>query len=246
MTNEVRNDLTPVLPLRLTAVTFVGLGLHPGMGATHFLPLAVGHQIASRMMLTVRHARLPPRPACTELTRPRLCARAERHSQGEVISGAEAARLGVVAEATEGDDGACLRRATELAAQMAAQAPIAVRTTVRSLRLASSAGLDRALWREADAQAQCYGSGECNAQRTPHLPATPNNRTPRSGLERGRFRRCREAQACIHPVRGFRGAGRPLRAAAAHGISKLKPESHCSVATLPSLSNCNGVQYWLS
>ena len=33
-------------------ITFVGLGLHPGMGSTHFLPRAVGDQVAARMMLT--------------------------------------------------------------------------------------------------------------------------------------------------------------------------------------------------
>lgn len=45
-------------------VTFVGLGLHPGMGATHFLPNLIGNQAASRLLLT-----------------------------GEVISGAEAENI---------------------------------------------------------------------------------------------------------------------------------------------------------
>jgi hypothetical protein len=38
--------------------------------------------------------------------------------------------------------------------EMANQGPLAVRTAVRSLRIAQDDGLDRALWREADAQAQ--------------------------------------------------------------------------------------------
>ena len=52
-------------------VTFVGLGLHPGMGATHFLPRLVGAQIASRLILTGArislHGRVfgaTPLPAC--------------------------------------------------------------------------------------------------------------------------------------------------------------------------------------
>jgi enoyl-CoA hydratase len=54
--------------------TFVGLGLHPGMGATHFLPQLVGPQVAGRLMLT-----------------------------GEVILGWEAQRLGLVLEALPTD-----------------------------------------------------------------------------------------------------------------------------------------------
>jgi enoyl-CoA hydratase len=46
-------------------VPFVGLGLHPGMGATHFLPLLVGDQIAYKLLLT-----------------------------GDLITGEEAARIG--------------------------------------------------------------------------------------------------------------------------------------------------------
>ena len=33
-------------------LTFVSLGLHPGMGATHFLPLLVGEQQAAKLLLT--------------------------------------------------------------------------------------------------------------------------------------------------------------------------------------------------
>lgn len=112
-------------------VTFVGLGLHPGMGVTHTLPHVVGQQTAARLLLT-----------------------------GEVVSGVEAARIGVVAEAVEGeDDGAmAVARAHELAGRMAAQAPVAVRGTLRTLRNQVDAGFEQALWREADQQAQSYAS----------------------------------------------------------------------------------------
>ena len=111
-------------------VTFVGIGLHPGMGATHFLPQLVGPQVAARMCLT-----------------------------GDTLTGAEAARVGLVAEALDSPE-EVLPRALALAARMAAQAPVAVRTCLRTLRAAQDVGLDRALLREADAQAQCYGGAD--------------------------------------------------------------------------------------
>jgi len=107
-------------------VTFVGLGLHPGMASTHFLPKIVGPQVASQLLLT-----------------------------GELISGTEAEKKGVVAEAVEGE---VMERAMEMANQMAKAGPIAVQTCVRTLRNAQDEGLERAVWREADAQAQTYAS----------------------------------------------------------------------------------------
>ena len=100
------------------------------MGSTHFLPKIAGPQVAARMLLT-----------------------------GEVISGSEAARVGVVAS-SHPDAEATVEEAVKLAKQMASQGPAAVRTCVRSLRMAQDVGLEQALWREADAQAQCYGSGD--------------------------------------------------------------------------------------
>jgi enoyl-CoA hydratase len=106
-------------------ITFVGLGLHPGMGATYFLPRLVGPQVAARLCLT-----------------------------GEVVTGEEAAKLGLVVEAVE--DTEVLPKSLALASRIAEQAPIAVRSCVRSLRMQHDEGLDRALWREADAQSYCY------------------------------------------------------------------------------------------
>lgn len=110
-------------------LTFVGLGLHPGMGATHTLPTLVGHQAASRLLLT-----------------------------GDVIEGDEALRLGLVAESVAPEQ--VLPRSLDLARRMAAAAPVAVRGTVRSLRLLADEALERALWREADAQAHCYSTAD--------------------------------------------------------------------------------------
>ena len=120
-------------------LTFVGLGLHPGMGASHYLPSIVGPQVAAQMMLT-----------------------------GELISGAEAANRGLVAQAVPaaaggGEENECavLAAAMSMATRMAEAGPVAVRTCVRTLRNRQDnegLGLEAALWREADAQAQCYAS----------------------------------------------------------------------------------------
>jgi enoyl-CoA hydratase/carnithine racemase len=110
-------------------LTFTKLGLHPGMGATALLPALVGHQTASRLLLT-----------------------------GEVIDGREAERLGLTAACVPRAE--VLTRALELAGEIAAAGPIAVRSTVRSLRLHHDDVLERALWREADAQAHCYASAD--------------------------------------------------------------------------------------
>ena len=112
-------------------ITFVNLGLHPGMGSTHFLPRIVGPQQASKLMLT-----------------------------GEVIDGREAHRIGMVAEVVDekSDGRSTLEVAQSLARKMSNAAPLAVRTCMRSIRMAQDEGLDRSLWREADAQAQVWGS----------------------------------------------------------------------------------------
>lgn len=109
-------------------ITFVQLGLHPGMGSTHFLPRIVGPEQASKLMLT-----------------------------GEVVDGVEAHRIGMVAEVVD-DSAKTLDVAMGMARKMAAAAPLAVRTCVRSIRMSQDDGLDRSLWREADAQAQVWNS----------------------------------------------------------------------------------------
>lgn len=108
--------------------TFVGLGLHPGMGCTHTIAAACGGQAASRMLLT-----------------------------GDVVSGDEAYRLGLVA-ASLPDAEAAKEEALAIARRIASQSPLAVRATTQSLRANNQASLEMALRREADAQAQSYAS----------------------------------------------------------------------------------------
>lgn len=47
-------DLMVVADDATLAFNFVGLGLHPGMGATYFLPRRVGHQRAAELLFTGR------------------------------------------------------------------------------------------------------------------------------------------------------------------------------------------------
>ncbi|GAM22688.1 hypothetical protein SAMD00019534_058630, partial [Acytostelium subglobosum LB1] len=68
-------DLRLISSKARMGVTFVDLGIHPGMAATHFMPRLLGHQVASRLMLT-----------------------------GDVIQGEEAKRLGVVLDVVEPDN----------------------------------------------------------------------------------------------------------------------------------------------
>jgi len=111
--------------------TFVGLGLHPGMGATHLVASVAGYEVAHRLLLS-----------------------------GDLVSGAEAKELRLVTQVAPSADVA-LAEAMALAARIAAQAPVAVRAAVRSLRQKQDRGLDAALWREADAQSYGYSTPDC-------------------------------------------------------------------------------------
>ena len=108
--------------------TFVGLGLHPGMGATHLVASVAGYETAYHLLLT-----------------------------GDVVSGREAKALRLVTRVAE-DGASALSEAMALATRIAAQSPVAVRSTVRSLRMKQDVGLEQALWREADAQSYGYST----------------------------------------------------------------------------------------
>lgn len=81
---------------------FVRLGLHPGMATTWLLPRLVGVPRAAELLFT-----------------------------GRLVSGEEAASIGLANHAVEPDQ--VLPRAMEIAREIAAAAPIAVRWTKRSL-----------------------------------------------------------------------------------------------------------------
>ena len=89
----------------------------PGMGATHFIATVAGYETAYRLLLT-----------------------------GDVINGREAKELRLCTQ-TAPDGDSCVRAAMVLAARVASQAPIAVRSTVFSLRAKQDRDLDLALRR---------------------------------------------------------------------------------------------------
>ena len=110
--------------------TFSKLGLHPGMGCTHTLPALIGQQHAARLLLT-----------------------------GEIIKGDVAHKMGLVGDLVESAD-AVLPAAMALAESIASNSPLCIRTLTTSLRMRHQDNMERALWREADAQAQTYATTE--------------------------------------------------------------------------------------
>ncbi len=103
---------------------FVRLGLHPGMAVTYFLPRLVGVERAAELLFT-----------------------------GRIVTGAEAAAMGLAGHAVASAD--VLPRAMALAAEMAAAAPYAVRLTKRSLYAGLGYDARAAVELEAYAQALC-------------------------------------------------------------------------------------------
>ncbi len=100
---------------------FVRLGLHPGMATTYLLPRLMGLPRAFELLIT-----------------------------GRIVSGAEAAELGLVHYAVEA--GEVMAKSRELASEIASAAPIAVRMTKRSIY--QHAGRDPVAAARAEAHAQ--------------------------------------------------------------------------------------------
>ena len=100
----------------------VKLGLLPGYGGSQRLPRLIGKGAALRLLLT-----------------------------GEIISAAEAFRLGLVDEVVPAGD--LLKRGEELALAMAANAPLAIRQTIAAVH----AGYDLPLRQALDLEASLFG-----------------------------------------------------------------------------------------
>lgn len=126
------------------SLNFTRLGLHPGMGATWTLPRLVGSAAAAELLFT-----------------------------GRVISGEEAARLGMVNRAVA--QGRVLPEALELAREVAEAAPIAVAGVKRALARSAAATLDDQLAFEASEQALCFESRDVEEG----LAAARERRRPR-------------------------------------------------------------------
>jgi len=125
-------------------LNFTALGLHPGMGATWSLPRLVGPAHAAELLFASR-----------------------------VISGAEAAAIGLVNRALEPEK--VLPAALELAAEFAAAAPLANRGLKRALARTATASLDDQLAFEASEQANDFESEDVQEG----LAAARERRAPR-------------------------------------------------------------------
>lgn len=110
---------------------FVKLGIHAGMGGSHFLPLIVGHSRAKDILLT-----------------------------GRVLTGVEAGELGVVQRVVRKTGPDLLEVARTIAIDIGSNSPLAVRAMSKTLRIQEDKGLEAALTREAFAQAACYAKSD--------------------------------------------------------------------------------------
>jgi enoyl-CoA hydratase len=119
-------DLLLVADDAKVGLNFAKLGLHPGMGGSWLLPAAVGRQQAARLLYT-----------------------------GRLISGAEAAEIGMALESLPKED--VLPAALQLAEEIAEASPVVVRQLKQTLG-APAGDLDAALAREAACQAVNYGT----------------------------------------------------------------------------------------
>jgi enoyl-CoA hydratase/carnithine racemase len=102
---------------------FCRLGLAPGLGISYVLPRVVGASRAAELMFT-----------------------------GRLLSGEEAAAMGLASEALDAVE--VLPRAREIAGAIAASAPLAVRATKRAIYQGLGWEVRAAAWREAFAQAE--------------------------------------------------------------------------------------------
>jgi enoyl-CoA hydratase len=110
-------------------MTFTKLGIHPGMGATYFLPRLIGTARACELLFT-----------------------------GRIVDAAEAERLGLLSRVVTRE--AFPAAVHELASELAAAAPIAVRMVKRALYRGVESSLDEALDLESMQQAATFQTAD--------------------------------------------------------------------------------------
>jgi enoyl-CoA hydratase len=109
----------------MMGMNFARLGLHPGMGATFMLPRLVGSARACELFFT-----------------------------GDLVSGAEAERIGMVNRAVPPDRLA--EETRRLAERIASSAPVAVRGVKRAVYQGLAKPLEDVLDYESSRQAECF------------------------------------------------------------------------------------------
>lgn len=113
---------------------FVKLGIHSGMGGSHYLPIVVGEAKAKEILLT-----------------------------GEVLTAEEAKQAGISNRTSNKTGQEFLFEVEDLAMQISSHHPLALRSMVRTLRMREDAmygGLEAALRREAHAQSICFAKSD--------------------------------------------------------------------------------------
>ena len=123
-------------------MTFVKLGIHPGMAATWNLPRMLGPALAADLLYT-----------------------------GRLLGAEEALALGLVSR-TAGDDFEAV--VESLAADIAANGPVAIRLLKKTLRATFDRSIEEAVAREASAQAETFATEDAREG----ISAMMERRTP--------------------------------------------------------------------
>jgi len=113
---------------------FVKLGIHPGMGGSHYLPIVAGEAKAKEIMLI-----------------------------GDVMTAKEAKEAGIVNRTSTKTGQEFSSEVEDLATQISSHHPLALRSMVRTLRMREDAmhgGLEAALRREAHTQSLCFAKSD--------------------------------------------------------------------------------------
>lgn len=121
-------DLRVVHAKAKLGMTFVKLGIHPGMAASWTLPRLVGPAVAADLLYS-----------------------------GRIIGGEEAVRLGVASRCADEDFDQVV---DEMAGQIAAAAPVAVRALKKTLSGTWDRTIEQAIGEEADAQAMTFTTSD--------------------------------------------------------------------------------------
>jgi enoyl-CoA hydratase/carnithine racemase len=107
-------------------VNFANLGIHAGMGATHYLPQVARPDVAMNMLTT-----------------------------GRLLRGDEVMSQGLATAVADSEEGVWAA-ANEIAEKVASADRLSVESMVKTVRMRMDVGLDAALEREAVMQAVCY------------------------------------------------------------------------------------------